>query len=243
MAVDGKIKNITNLVLEGHTLSDAVSLVEAVLDSTDVDNFVKSPFYKGIEKQAMNMLKKVEDADGYRDKRDENPEQSVKDEMEDLEYMAGMFSGLRLNNFPTEIQSSISKLIRSANNGLKRGEQKLRGLKTPEEISKAFTPLEYTKRALTLATDVFNILNIPWDYDYTWQNYLYVADPGNTKAPAKKDTLGRREVDYKVPEERLRELAHSIMEALIDGVSFKDFCEDKQLREHASIESLYTRLA
>lgn len=226
------VNNITNLVLEGKPLSEAIALTEAVLDAESISDFVKGPFYKGLEKNAQQMLKQVEDADGYRDERETDPRGYTEEELDNLEYVANMLSGLRLVNYDEKIKAGVAKLIRSAEQGVKRGHRKLDAMKTDQEILDGFKPLEYYQRALCTMCDAFNLLGVQWDYDYKWQNYLFDADPKKSAVKTQKTADGRRVIDVGVPtEERQQEMFSALIEASADSISFNDIVQKIKVKK------------
>lgn len=227
MKNDEKFSKIMNFVLEGKTVAEALSLTEAKVDATNVEAFTGSSFYKNMEKIGAKFLKKIEGPEEYRKGEwAEDTRLAIDDELEELEYAANIIKGLALANYPADAITAVNKLVQSAFNGVRKGHQKLDST-DDEKLDKAFTPLEYTKRALTLWTAVFKILGIPWDYDHEWQGYLYdVPAKYNAKSPAYKnadlDADDNRKIDVGVPEERLQDLALIISAADVEGVESLD---------------------
>ena len=198
------VSRITDLVLEGYSLSEAISIFEARIDANNITEYTNSPAYKNLETNCWKMLKKVEDAIGYkRSKFDKDPRQTITDELEELEYIANVIQSFALFNYSSDIKTALTKLVRSAFRGVSEGYKKLER-NTDEELLAAFTPLEYTKRALENIADAFKLLDVPWTLDYRWENYL--NDTDRKKGPqAKKDADGKRIIDYAVPEGKERD--------------------------------------
>lgn len=205
-------------------------LNEAKIDAADVDSFIKSSLYKTLERNCMQMLRKVEDADSYGDKRKGDPRKFVEDELEDLEYAVNFMDSLAVANYPAGTYSALSKLLRSAESGVSRA-RKILSTIPDEEILTRFKSLDYTKRALNAFKDVFKILNVPWTLDYNWQNYLNDSDPAKRKDNSTKDAQGRRIIDYAVPEERKRELRDKVQQAFESDQRYKNFCSENTLSE------------
>lgn len=193
-------------------MDDAIALSEAKLDAADIDAFMNSAFLKALEKHALRVLSKVEAAHENLEARKASDidelQDTLRDELDDLEYFIHMFKGLDIINFPADQTNGVTKLLRSANNSIKAAEKIIDNEEMePEAFIKRFPTLKYSKLALTLATNIFAELDLPWDYDHTWENYL-----GLDKS---------RPVGGDLPEARIRKLANMVWFAIGEGKTFK----------------------
>lgn len=188
MASKKYVQAVTESILNGAFPEDALSMNEATLNAAETEKFVDGRWYKGLVKNAMSILKRVEDVDGYRKGfMKEDPQGALESELDDLEYVGTMLSGLSLKNYPSEVYQKLSKITDSLFNGLKRARKKIDELSgDPDKLREWMKPMEYSKRALSALTDAMAILGLPWDFDFKWNNYL--NDPKSAKKMRPIDT-------------------------------------------------------
>lgn len=138
--------------------------------ASELKAFYQSPFYKSLCKTGKDLLKKVENEHEYRiGDWAEDPLAAVHDEIDEFYYVLEHLKSIKLQDFPKAQMYEIQNLLTTAERSYNRVLIKLKPMDTPEKVQKAFQPLLYSKKAATLLTDYFDILNVEWDFGYPYE--------------------------------------------------------------------------
>ena len=122
-------------ILRGASLSEALQISEATITPETINDFVKSPAYKNLERNAMKMLQDLESNEEYKRGRfTEDPIGSLEDEIENCEYVASIIDGINIDAYGPDVKSKVAKIINPLRKGARTLKNKLAKLSKSDFI-------------------------------------------------------------------------------------------------------------
>lgn len=173
--LDAYIRGCTDLLLEGYSLKEVQALTEAVVDADRSRDFIKTPFYRGLEKNTWEAMKFVERGRKYSKSETgykAHAEEDILDGIEFKEYVAGMVKGLSFKNYPPKVVDGIKKNLQTLTRSAKTNRTKYNKWVGDPDFPGKFDCYKNHVEALEFLYYLFTVLDVEWPFDVTWKNYI-----------------------------------------------------------------------